>query len=186
MAESISPDLGLVARGSSSRFGSPTGSVEGWLLQGYELLPFLLFPLGRERACGRRLVGVGGRNCTAAGDISSSFASVKFGFRDLTPGELLSLAAACRESDVLSSIPTIIYRPQPNPLSTRIHDLGIRVGGTSRTPESLTSYSTESLLQLFPAAGKKASFGVSASLQRSTILFPRVSFRNYSTHTRAV
>lgn len=45
-----------------------------------------------EAAC-----GCGGRNCTAAGDISSSFASVKFEFRDLTPGELdlfLSLAAA--------------------------------------------------------------------------------------------
>lgn len=66
----------FVARGSSSRFGSPTG----WLLQGYELLPFFFCSrLGCERACGRRLVGVGDG---ITGDISSSFASVKFEFRD--------------------------------------------------------------------------------------------------------
>lgn len=60
----------------------PTEYIEATKLDGYcKDMGFFLFFCsrlgvgGRERACGRRLVGVGGG--TAAGNISSSFASVK-------------------------------------------------------------------------------------------------------------
>lgn len=77
-----------------------------------------------EAACG----WCGGRNGTAAaGDISSSSASVKFGVRNLTPGELdlfLSLAAACRETDAHPFQCSDDYHLSPslNPPSTTIHD----------------------------------------------------------------
>lgn len=127
MAESISPDLRLVAR------GSPIEYIEATKLDGYcrDMSFFLFFCSrlgvgGRERACGRRLVGgCGGR--TAAGDISSSSASVNFEFRNLTPGELdlfLSLAAACRETDAHQFQCSNDYHLSPSlkPPSTTTHD----------------------------------------------------------------
>lgn len=84
----------------------PTEYIEATKLDGYcKDMGFFLFFCsrlgvgGRERACGRRLVGVGGDSCW---EHKQFLCFCQNSFRNLTPGELdlfLSLAAACRETN---------------------------------------------------------------------------------------